>query len=133
MTDDKRKLLTKALGAEWHRILFYNGVTTPGECSCGYVCYSDLGLREHELTNRTFTTAQDWEDLRERVVRPNQRAFYFYFLDNCPYYRFGLEHFLTLSIEERNKLIHDFCIYMYKQGHAEFQWVKEFVGKEDEK
>ena len=136
MTDNQKKLLTAALGETvapywWcekcQQELIPERVTWHETCvSCGYPVVTRGGLR-------TFTTAQDWEDLREKVVVPNISACedYIHYSISTKGDLTDLEHWLTLSIEERCLLVHDFLIYMYEQGAEGFEWVKEFVGKGD--
>lgn len=100
MTDDKRQLLTKALGEEWFPDDGYAGTCND--------------------PNRTFTSAQDYEDLLEKVVRSNLDEFCEYLGRNaytkydsrylCNYEISVLHWFLTLSIEERCELICDFGV-----------------------
>ena len=105
MTDLDRKILAKACGLEWRERMLEHGVINIDR-------------------NPTFTTPDDWELVRVKVVVPNLDDFCWYLINNPEWM---IEWFLTLSIEERNKLVHDFCVYMYKQGNKDFQWVKEFV------
>ena len=142
LTDiERRRLQEQGLGEKWHEKTkgrdFFNILT----CSCGWQINDEFFMEKHiKEKNRTFTSAQDYEDLLEKVVRLNIKAFDNFLWDTWEKVTdeseelqkmTDMEWFLTLSIEERCKLIHDFCIYMYQQGAEDFQWMKEFVGKEE--
>ncbi len=73
LTDtERRRLQEQGLGELWHG--YCDDVTRSGEyrmCLCGFAYI----LAENHI-NRTFTHAQDYEDLLKKVVRPNMAKFY---------------------------------------------------------
>lgn len=99
LTDTERRMLQeKGLGEKW------------------YTLPPDRRKELIEDPNRTFTSAQDYEDLLEKVVRPNKKKFSDFMWnmwisnwENTDTEDF-FSWFLTLSIEERCKLIHDFGV-----------------------
>lgn len=116
LTESDRKLLTAAIGECWHEPEWYcdrcQRVVQPAMVrfnethdGCGGYC----SIKE----NRTFLTADDWELVLEKVVRPHVKAFNRWL--EGPYWDFRiaeisflyakLEWFLTLSIEERMELV----------------------------
>jgi hypothetical protein len=130
MIESDRRILTKAIGEPWHG--YCDDVTRDGKyrmCKCGdaYI------IRPENHVNRTFATAQDWEDLLEKVVRPNVMAFETFlfksFFQKDSLSLIYMEWFLSLFIEERCELVAEFLIYMYERKAEEFEWVKEFMPK----
>lgn len=123
MNDTRRKLLTKALGEKWHEKVWEGDYL---KCSCGLILHhkEDFEFALHiKKANRTFLTADDWELVLEKVVRPNSLEFISHVyknwcepvwdddFDNMTCF---MEWFLTLSIGERCKLIHDFGMEVLK-------------------
>lgn len=71
MEINDRKILAKACGLVWHEITETNGYY---RCSCGASFHGleSLQARRHaEKSNPTFTTPDDWELVRVKVVVPN--------------------------------------------------------------
>ena len=107
MTESDRKLLTLACGECWHQLEYDRDEGYYFCNKCG-----DIPGNINRL-NRTFTHADDWELVREKVVLPNEHDFAFYCMDKY-YYKSGrifqelFEWFLSLSIEERCQLACDF-------------------------
>jgi len=108
MIDSRRKLLTVALGECWHdyKLSQGRGIST---CSCG-----NKGMSVWDIctkANRTFSDADDYEALREKVVRNNLNKFACYIwsgMDDGERQQDALAYWLTLSPEERNETICDF-------------------------
>lgn len=103
MNNPRRRLLTEALGEEWHDY-HLGDYTVLSSCSCGL---EGFAVREIcTKANRTFTSADDYEALREKVIVPNIIEFmtWMYAYDS------GLFHWLTLTPEERCEVICDFGI-----------------------
>jgi len=104
ISETKRRILSAALGEEWHG--YTDDVTRDGQwrmCQCGYAY-----IRAENHVNRTFADPQDWEDLLEKVVRPNIVAFCEWLPCAVTEWYTTLLWFLTLPIEERCLLVHDF-------------------------
>ena len=68
MTETQRKWLTEYLGECDHNNDKNSGIFN--RCTCGAICGN---LAEHiKEQNRTFTTAQDKQDLLEAIIRKNE-------------------------------------------------------------
>jgi hypothetical protein len=125
LTETRRRVLAAACNEEWYE----------------KEIHTVEGFEGHHwrpainLTNRTFTSAADWELVREKVVMPNLHKFVKYVwagrIDVEGWQNDAFAWFLTLSIEERCELVAKFCIYMHEQGAEGFEFAKEFVGKEE--
>ena len=105
LTKSNHKLLTLACGLCWHE---------PINNSCNSIADRVITYCKHCLvenpTHHTFTSADDWELVLEKVIVPYKTAFHEWFkkkIENCHYVS-GFEHWLTLSIEERMDLVVEF-------------------------
>lgn len=111
LTDTERRMLQEqGLGEKWHDYIISPDGKFLSMCDCG-----NKGMAVREIcdkANRTFTDAQDYEDLLEKVVRPNLHEFVAYVWagqkDKDGWLNDAFAWWLTLSIEERCKLICDF-------------------------
>jgi hypothetical protein len=98
LTESDLKLLTLAIGECWH------------EYQEGGVLCVHCGRRKYTYTgdgNRTFLTAEDWETVLQKVVRPNIIEFDI-FLQHWKLSLTSTMFWLLLSIEERIRLVVNF-------------------------
>lgn len=117
MNENDRRILTKACGLCWHE--WGQDKNDPEEAFP--VCQKCNCRRYHVPDNPTFTTADDWELVRVRVVVPNQEAFCEY-LDK---HGVWMIIWFSLSSEDRNKISVDFI----KAHPNRFPWVVEMEGR----
>lgn len=116
------KILARACDLEWHEDV--SNIYHPCSCSCG-VEFGEYGgelLPIHLFdSNRTFSTADDWELVRKEVVVPNQEAF----CEHLDKHGVWMIIWFSLSSEDRNKIAADFI----KAHPNRFPWVVEMKGE----
>lgn len=121
------KILARAVGFcwRWHEWVFY-GVDEDGfhfwQCECGQKLYNKDNCGKppsfffpHICTNPTFTTADDWEMVRVKVILPNILLFESIIYDN------GIQWWLQ-------KTSHELCqttVDIIKSRPDLFPWVEE--------
>lgn len=107
MIDTRRKLLTEALGEKWHDYHLGNN-SVLSSCSCGLEGYAVRDICTK--ANRTFATTDDYEALREKVIKPNSELFSVFVWTKVDISMNQLKWWLTLSPEECNEIICNFGI-----------------------
>lgn len=121
MNELDRRILTKACGLCWHEpedILDEHNMPCVKCKVCGEVVYYlHFTDRPYCHENHTFTTADDWELVRQKVVVPNQEAF----CEHLDKHGVWPIIWFSLSSEDRNKIAADFI----KAQPNRFPWVVE--------
>ena len=123
---ERRRLQEQGLGECWHAVSDYC-------CSCGdcfnetaHVDYLGRTIDTHLSQNRAFTTPDDWEMVRVKVVVPNVDNYLEYFQDEYEHawYAFA-ERMITSSAATLCQDAVDFI----KSRPDLFPWVREIEGK----
>ena len=84
MTNLDLRILTRACGLEWHYLVSDKfGALDHYTCSCGKEYVSKGAFYEHLVRSGvTFSTPDDWELVKVRVVIPNKEDFRPYLKEN---------------------------------------------------
>lgn len=115
LNDLDRRILAKACGLEWHEQTEITRHGYPGtRCSCGLEWdWKDTGCKG----NPTFSTADDWELVRVKVILPNILLFESIIYDN------GIQWWLQKTSHELCKTAVD----IIKAHPNRFPWVVEVM------
>jgi hypothetical protein len=121
LSDIDRKILARACGLGWPE---------PEPCPhCGYYCNNNTVFCRPPLQNPTFTTPDDWELVRVKVVVPhitiNPSSFSNWIcMRYSEYFDDSTEWILTMAPAECCQMVADFI----KESPDLFPWVEEMEG-----